>query len=87
LDGGIESFKQSRWWKDLRNVCGVGIEGMWLNENIKWDLGPENKVLFWEDKWLGHCTLKDKYPRLYINSYIKDITVSMAGEWRENLWD
>jgi len=36
--------------------------------------------LFWEDKWLGQCILKDKYPRVYANSCLKDVLVCMGLE-------
>jgi len=39
LDGCIQKSKESRWWKDLKSVCGEGVEGVWFNENTKWILG------------------------------------------------
>ena len=29
-----ERSYESSWWKDLRKVCGVGLESLWFHENI-----------------------------------------------------
>jgi len=44
------------------------------------DIWIRKKILFWEDKWLGQCILKDKYPRVYANSCLKDVLVCMGLE-------
>ena len=30
------------------------------------------RIRFWYDKWIGHNTLKDLYPKLYVCSAAKD---------------
>jgi len=35
-------------------------------------VGSRSKFKFWEDEWLHNSQLKEKYPRIYNNSLIKD---------------
>jgi len=25
---------ESRWWRDLRSICGTNIEGQWFNKGL-----------------------------------------------------
>jgi len=45
--------KESRWWKDIRKTCGSGKDKIWFEENVNWKVGSRNKILFWEDIWIG----------------------------------
>lgn len=42
------------------------MEG-WFQREISKVLGDGEKVSFWCAKWLGHESLRSKYPRLFLN--------------------
>ena len=42
--------------------------------------------MFWTDCWVGNDTLKNRYPRLYSNSVLKDGSVDKFGIWHVNQW-
>jgi len=48
----------SIWWRDTRSLCGNGEKGKWFNEN---GIDNDNKIMFWEDVWIGDMLLKDIY--------------------------
>jgi len=35
LDSNNDKPSESRWWRDLRSICGKGANGSWFNANIK----------------------------------------------------
>jgi len=41
-------------------VCGLGENGRWLMNNIIWWVGDGNRILLWDDLWLGDTPLRDK---------------------------
>jgi len=41
---------ESRWWRDLREVCGKEVGENYFDENILWKIGKGDKIYFWEDR-------------------------------------
>jgi len=41
-----------------------------------------DKVRFWNDKWLRDGVLKYRYPRIYVNSLCKKITLGQLEIWK-----
>jgi len=84
--------KSSNWWKNLEKVCEVSRVPNWFDQRIRWKLGNGSMIKFWEDWWVGHMTLKDKFPRLYEVSDTKDFLVYdltlmiSKGTTQEYIW-
>lgn len=55
--------------------------------NLKFELGSEKSILFWEAKWSGVSYLRDIFLRLCAISYLKEIEVRGVGRWEEDSWD
>ncbi|ESW24480.1 hypothetical protein PHAVU_004G134700, partial [Phaseolus vulgaris] len=58
----------------------------WFVSNIKWKFGNGFKILFWENVWVRDTLLKDKYPRLFINSNKKSFYIDHMGSSGVNVW-
>lgn len=71
--------RTDRGGKILCKVCGNYEEGTWIDKNFCWRVGQGNEVKFWEDKWVGDEPLRCKFPRLYMISNYKDITLGEIG--------
>jgi len=71
---------QSWWWRDLHKVCGEGEGDRWFLKEVGWKTGCGDKVMFWEDVWIGNSSLKALYPRLYSVSLNQGHKVSEVGE-------
>ena len=68
LDWENNNNRESRWWKDLRSICKRKCNDIdSFNENCTWRVRKGNKILFWEDYWVGKKLVKEAYPRLYSN--------------------
>jgi len=59
------SRSSSRWWINIHKVSGSTRQGIWFDNNLEWVLGEGKTVKFWEDKWIGEETPKDRVPGLY----------------------
>ena len=35
------SMSDSTWWKDLADVCGIGVGNQWFDKNVVWKVGDE----------------------------------------------
>ena len=79
LDISLINSTQSWWWRDLAKVCGKRAKDNCFDGRIKWIVGDEKKVKFWEDTWVGDRFLKDTYPRLFSISEYKESTVAKMG--------
>jgi len=55
----------SWWWRDLSKSRGEGQDGGWFQGAVWWRVGSEDKARLWEDVWVGSCTLKVLYPRMF----------------------
>jgi len=63
--------RSSRW---QRAVCSIGkiemhkqqVQEDWFTEGISKRMGNNNSVRFWDDIWLGTCSLKVFFLRLYM---------------------
>jgi hypothetical protein len=80
-DGG--GRRSSIWWKD---ICNLDSEGRWFSEVIIKKVGDGTTTSFWTDIWLGNLSLKDRFPRLFSVSTMKDVKVAAAGSWVDNSW-
>jgi len=87
LDDRKFGQKESRWWNDLRKVCGSGEERTWFEESVTWRVGSGTIIKFWEDVWVGEKALRDSYPRLYLISNKKERTISECGKWKNDKWE
>lgn len=57
------------WWNDLiniRNGVGVGVR-MWIDDNLRCELGDGASILFWWDSWLDKEVLKAGFSRLFLS--------------------
>jgi len=72
----MTSNKSLNWWKDLGIICEANKESNWFDQRIRWKIGNGSRIKFWEDWWVGEQTLKEKFPRLYGVSVLKDKMVS-----------
>jgi hypothetical protein len=78
----------SIWWRDL---CSLGRlrandDGDWCSDIMIKKLGSGGGTGFWLDKWAGHNTLSDLFPRLFSVSLQSDLKVNQIGEWRDEVW-
>jgi len=85
MDGKVNKG-DSIWWRDLKKVCGLGENGRWFMDKIIWRVGESNRILFWDNLWLGDIPLKDKYLRMCNNSEQKGFTIRDIGSWHGNQW-
>jgi hypothetical protein len=75
----------SIWWRDLWNL-GSEDDGSWFRYNIKSTLGDGTNIGFWKDTWLGTEPLRHTFAALYDKSTQQDCTISMMGNWENDLW-
>ena len=70
MDGNNSPQVVSEWWYDLKKVCHNSGEESWFQQGIRWNVGSGgSKARFSEDGWMDDgIPLKEKYPRLYLNS-------------------
>jgi hypothetical protein len=73
-----EIWTTSIWWTD---VCNLEGDGRWFAEAAVKKLGDGNTTLLWTDNWLGNSSLKDRFPRLFSISTLKEAKVAEAGSW------
>jgi len=86
LEDVKDSYHESWWWRDIRRITSGGQRDNWFSRNIKWSVGKGNRIKFWEDIWIGEKLLKEKYPRLYTNTILKEGTLGDFGFWDEDWW-
>lgn len=55
-------------------------------EMVRKIIGDGKAVLFWKDRWLGHDTLMDIFPRLFLISIMKIEAISALGGWVNEEW-
>ena len=72
--------KNSRWWRDLGNICDVSNQNNWFDSRIKWVLGDGKQVRMWEDIWVCNQALKEKFPRTYSLFMCKDSMIVDVGD-------
>jgi hypothetical protein len=49
-------------------------------------LGDGTDIGFWRDKWIGPEPLCYRYAALFDKSTQKDYTISMMGQWENEIW-
>ena len=49
MEGERRGSRVSAWWKDINGIASAGVDGSCLVKGIKWKVGCEAKVKFWED--------------------------------------
>ena len=70
---------KSRWWDDLSKVSLSDQGSSWFVPNLVWQVGSGKKFKFWEDEWFDNSQLKERYPRIYNNSRLKDNPIGRFG--------
>jgi len=70
----------------LCNLCEEGRKASWFYKQVAWKLGSGDKVLFWEDRWIGDNTLKQNYLILYLFFEDKGKCVHQMDTWLESGW-
>jgi hypothetical protein len=73
----------SNWWKDICNLEG---DGRWFVETLEKRVDDGNTTALWNDAWIGDVALKDRFPRLFSISTLKDAKVAEVGSWVNNNW-
>jgi len=63
------------------NKGTCGLTQMWYGS------GFGSKFKWWEDEWIDNIKLKEKYPRIFNNSLIKDKTIENFGRWSSKGWE
>ena len=43
---------------------------------LSFAVGDGTRIRFWLDRWIGGNSLKDRYPKLYVCSAVKDACIS-----------
>jgi len=66
--GGREA---SWWWRDVHVLCSEA----WFRHNVSRVLGNGKNTWFWSEVWVGDVPLRDKFPRLFELSLVKDMSV------------
>lgn len=83
LGVGVGSF----WWRDLGCLEGERyVPQGWLSSAIVRILGNGATTSFWHEPWVTSMPLSSMFNRLFSVSLIKDATVALAGEWRDENW-
>ena len=57
-----------------------------FKENIGLLQGNGESILFWEDRWLNGERLKEKFPRIYALSMLKNAPILKFGSWVDDMW-
>ena len=78
---------RSRWWNDLSKVSISNQGSRWFKSNLVWQVGSEKKFKFWKNEWLTNSQLKEKYPRIYNNSLLKDSPIGCFRRWSNERWE
>jgi len=77
---------QSWWWRDIKKICREGEGEGWFQEELRWKLGRGDKIIFWEDVWVGNTSLKTCFQRLYTLTANQEQKVEEAGVWEGSEW-
>ncbi|XP_025692385.1 uncharacterized protein [Arachis hypogaea] len=69
-------------WKDIcqLQVCEPRLREKMIS-GLSMELGNGRTIRFWEDSWLPHGALKDKFPRLFSVSTLTGAVVGDCGFW------
>jgi hypothetical protein len=81
LNGDVR--RASTWWKDICNLQG---DRRWFEQATVKKVGDGGSTSLWCDSWLGNFSLRDRFPRLYSISNMKEVKVADAGYWENNIW-
>jgi len=84
-EGGKVS-RGSLWWKDLKHVWDSEGWGRSFEDGIKWKVGDDKDIFFWEDSWLSYGALKGVFSRLFSLSSAKGAKVAELGHWINDVW-
>ncbi|GJX27560.1 RNA-directed DNA polymerase, eukaryota, reverse transcriptase zinc-binding domain protein [Tanacetum coccineum] len=91
-DGGLLVYKytgnsNSIWVNILKASKELESKNVGLDALVKKQIGDGMDTKFWEDLWIGECTLKEKFPRNFrldtkMNALVKDqINLSLDLVW------
>ena len=65
LDGVAVGTGVSPWVGVLKSLKGLMVKGVDMSGCCKRKVGDGRNVLFWQERWLGATTLKDRFSRVY----------------------
>ena len=68
-------------WDISNEVKDVVMKGLWIM------VGDRNNTLFWEDLWIGDQSLKEKFPRLFSISCLRERSIAECGFWDGCVWN
>ncbi|RYR07607.1 hypothetical protein Ahy_B05g075001 [Arachis hypogaea] len=75
-------------WKDIINgVKQIAPLETIVGHGVRMSVGNGSKTKFWEDKWLGDFSLRDKFPILFVVSSNKNEVITNCGFWDGLLWN
>ena len=88
LEGGdlVWSWHASTWWKEVVKLGDYGTNN-WFNLAVDRKVGNGLATSFWNDRWRGDKSFRDKYPRLYSVSIQKEAVVEEVREVSELGWE
>jgi hypothetical protein len=73
----------SYWWKDL---CLLDKDSNWSCNAIGKKVGDGASTSFWNEKWIGEQTLRQRFPRLFGISLQKFDSINDMGNLRDGRW-
>jgi hypothetical protein len=73
----------SYWWKDL---CLLDKDSNWSCNAIGKKVGDGASTSFWNEKWIGEQTLRQRFPRLFGISLQKVDSINDMGNLRDGSW-
>ena len=92
--GGWRNLKEGRciynaplWWKDLMLIWKLEKWGSNFGDCLKWEVGNGKSIKFWEDRWVGNDSLKNKFPSFFSLCVEKDVSLSWCGFWENSVWE
>lgn len=75
-------------YEEYQGGLGLGMD-LW-RDYVQLEVGDDNRVRFWQDKWCGNQFLKEMYQKLYalaadkgasINTYVKKQNEETTHSW------
>ena len=74
-------------WGSICDINGLDKDAeMLIRNGIRNLEGDGCNTLFWKDLWLREIRLKDKFPRLFSISLLKNSPISECGAWDDCVW-
>ncbi|CAI8609798.1 unnamed protein product [Vicia faba] len=75
----------SSWWRDIIKVGSFSNIDP-IASNSRFIIRSVFSTPFWEVKWLEDKTLKEDFSDLFVNSFLKRVSVAGMGGWSDGIW-